>query len=85
MAEVIRHRGAMTVLTDDTIQTLPLPVAGLMADLSYEAVCEDACRVVQDDGRYGFNTKPLYVPLVSRAHGHPLRNPDDFLAVSLMW
>ena len=39
--EVIRHRGAMTAVTDDAIVSLPLPVAGLMADLPYETVCND--------------------------------------------
>ncbi len=44
MAEVIRHRGAMTALIDGKVQTLPLPIAGLMADRSYQEVCEDLAR-----------------------------------------
>ncbi|MBN1166937.1 MAG: adenine deaminase [Methanospirillaceae archaeon] len=41
MAEVIRHRGAMTAMIDGKVHTLPLPVAGLMASKPYPEVCGD--------------------------------------------
>ena len=39
--EVVRHRGAMTAIADGTVRSLPLHVAGLMADLPYETVCHN--------------------------------------------
>jgi adenine deaminase len=46
--EVIRHRGGLAVATSDSIESLPLPIAGLMSDLP----APDVARCYADlDGR----------------------------------
>lgn len=42
---VISHRGAMVVCDGDREECLPLPLAGLMSELSYEQVCDDLDRL----------------------------------------